>query len=71
MSLSILMNELGVKASYILLSQHAIIGCDTVGKFNRISKEYYYNRAKLKNELVGFQITESLTEEIEELICET
>ena len=36
-----LMNKLGVKASYILLSQHAITGCDTVGKFNRISKKYW------------------------------
>ena len=66
-----LMNKLGVKASYILLSQHAVTGCDTVGKFNRISKEYYENHTKLKNELVGFQITESLTKEIEDLICET
>ena len=39
-----LMNKLGVKASYALLSQHAITGCDTVGKFNGISKEYWFKR---------------------------
>ena len=74
-----LMNKLGVKASYTLLSLHAITGCDTASKFNGISKEYrlkrffenYDNHAKLKNELVKFQRAESLTEKIESLICET
>ena len=74
-----LMNKLGVKGSYPLLSLHAITSCNTVGKFNGISKEYwlkrffenYDNHAKLKNELVKFQRAESLTEEIESLICET
>ena len=33
--------------------------------------ENYDNHAKLKNELVEFQIVESLTEKIESLICKT
>ena len=78
-NITALTNKLGVKASYALLSLHAIIGCDTVGKFNGISKEYsfkrffenYDNHAKLKNEIVEFQTAEGLTEGIESLICET
>ena len=38
-NITVLMNKLRVKASYALLSLHAITGCDTVGKFNGISKE--------------------------------
>ena len=78
-NITALMNKLGVKASYALLSLHAIIGCDTVGKFNGISKKYWFkrffenydNHAKLKNKLVEFQTAEGLTEETERLICET
>ena len=74
-----LMNKFGVKASYALLSLHAITGCDTVGKFNGISKECWFkrffenydNHAKLKNELVELQTEEGLTEGIESLIRET
>ena len=72
-------NKLDVKASYTLLSLYAVTSCYTVGKFSRIFKEYwlkrffenYDNHVKLKNELVKFQRAESLTEEIESLICET
>ena len=78
-NITALMNKLGIKANYALLSLHAINGCDTVGKFNGISKEYwlkrffenYGNHAKFKNELVEFQTVEGLTKEIERLICET
>ena len=74
-----LMNKLSVKTSYRLLALYAITSCNTIGKFNGISKEFwlkrffenYENHAKLKNELVKFQRTESLIEEIESLICET
>ena len=38
-TITALMNKLGVKASSALLSLHAITDCDTVGKFNGISKE--------------------------------
>ena len=78
-TITALMNKLGVKASSALLSLHAITDCDTVGKFNGISKECWFkrffenydNHAKLKNELLEFQTAESLTEEIESLIRET
>ena len=39
-NITALMNKLGIKANYALLSLHAINGCDIVGKFNGISKEY-------------------------------
>ena len=72
-NITTLMNKLGVKASYALLSLHAITGCDTVNKFNGVSTEYWFkrffenhdNHAKLKNELVKFQTAEGLTEETE------
>ena len=56
-----LMNKLGVKAGYALVPLHAITCCDIVGEFNtelwlkRFFKNYD-TPAKLKNELLGFQI---------------
>ena len=32
-NITLLMNKLGVKAGYALLSLHAITGCNTAGKF--------------------------------------
>ena len=55
------MNKLGVKAGYALVPLHAITCCDIVGEFNtelwlkRFFKNYD-TPAKLKNELLGFQI---------------
>ena len=37
-NITALMNKLGVKASYALLSLHAITGCNTAGKFNEFPK---------------------------------
>ena len=70
------MNKSEITTSSALPSQHAITGCDTVGKFNGISKEYWFKRffdndnsnVKLKHSLVEFQIEENLTEEIEKCI---
>ena len=75
-NITVLMNKLGVKASYALLSLHVITGCNTVDKFpkNIGLKDFFENydiHAKLKNELVKFQVAERLTEEIEKLICKT
>ena len=55
------MNKLGGKAGYALLPLHAITCCDTVGEFNielwfKRFFENYDTHAKLKNELLGFQI---------------
>ena len=78
-NITALMNKLGEKASYSLLSLHAITGCETVSKFNGISKEHWFktffqnydNHGKLKNELAESQIAEDLMEELESLICKT
>ena len=40
-NITALMNKLGVKASYALLSLHTITSCNTVGKFKGICKEYF------------------------------
>ena len=47
-NITVLKNKLGVKASYALLSLYVITGCNTVGKFNGISKEYWFKRFFLK-----------------------
>ena len=59
-NITALKNKLGVKATQVLLSLHAIAACDTVFEFNGISKEYCFetflesqdNNSKLKNDLV-------------------
>ena len=43
-NITISMNKLSKKASYALLSLHIITDSDTVSKFNRVSKEYWFKR---------------------------
>ena len=41
-NITALINNPGVKTTYVLLSQHATTSCDTVFEFNGISKEYWF-----------------------------
>ena len=75
--IKILWSILGNDTSKALLSLHALTGCDTTGKFEGKSKQFWFKRflmidqndLKLRKELVDFQVSKECTEAIQSFIC--
>ena len=69
--------KLGNETSKALLSLHGLTGCDTTGKFEGKSKQFWFrrfltidqNNSKLKKELADFQESNESTDEIESFFC--
>ena len=75
--IKLLHSVLGDDTSKAWLSLHALTGCDSTGKFEGKSKQFWFRRfltieqndSKLKEELVNFQTSMESTEVIESFVC--
>ena len=75
--IKLLHSVLGDVTSKALLSLHALTGCDSTGKFEGKSKQFWFKRfltieqndSKLKEELVNFQTSMESPEVIESFVC--
>ena len=75
--IKLLHSVLGDDTSKALLSLHALTGCDSTGKFEGKSKQFWFKRfltieqndSKLKEELVNFQTSMESPEVIESFVC--
>ena len=75
--IKLLCEKLGNDTSKALLTLHALTGCDTTGKFEGKSKQFWFRRflaidqqnTNLVKELADFQESNESTGEIESFIC--